>query len=331
MRLRRLTIWLAAVAMVWIGLASLLGVELTENAMHIARRPITPEDIADARANAGKFQAKVTDVTVTADDGAILRAWNFVPSNNNGDAVIVLHGVGDNRTGMLGYAALLMQHGYQVLAPDSRGHGASGGAEVTYGVKEARDVESWYRWLEANEAPRCIYALGDSMGAAIALDSVAKEPGFCAVVAESPFSSFRDAAYIRIGQGFGTGPWVGRTVLLPAVKAGFIYARVRYGVNLDDSSPAKAAAHSKVPILLIHRLADDNLPPVNSVRIKAADPAAELWEPAGAGHLGAIEAAPEEYERRVVGWFESHDRAPIYTPSPKPAKTLSARDVLSAR
>jgi len=33
-----------------------------------------------------------------------------------------------------------------------------------------------------------------------------------------------------------------------------------------------------------------------------------LWEPAGADHCAAIATAPQEYERRVVGWFQSHRR-----------------------
>jgi pimeloyl-ACP methyl ester carboxylesterase len=127
-------------------------------------------------------------------------------------------------------------------------------------------------------------------------------------VAESGFSSFRETAYLRMGQTFGTGPWLGRTFLFPTVEAGLIYAQYKYGVDLASSSPEKAAAHSHVPILLIHGLADNNLPPINSERIKAADPGAELWEPAGAGHCGALSTAPAEYERRVIGWFESHER-----------------------
>jgi hypothetical protein len=36
------------------------------------------------------------------------------------------------------------------------------------------------------------------------------------------------------------------------------------------------------------------------------NPAVVFWEPAEAGHCGAQGAEPMEYERRVVGWFESH-------------------------
>jgi pimeloyl-ACP methyl ester carboxylesterase len=61
-----------------------------------------------------------------------------------------------------------------------------------------------------------------------------------------------------------------------------------------------------VPIFLIHGLADTNIPPYNSERMKAANSAVRLWEPAAAGHCGAASAAPEEYGQLVTGWFYSH-------------------------
>jgi pimeloyl-ACP methyl ester carboxylesterase len=132
------------------------------------------------------------------------------------------------------------------------------------------------------------------------------EPDFCSVIAESTFSSFRSASYERLGQAFHTGPWLGRTILRPAVEVAFLYARVKYGVDLAQVSPRSAVAGTRVPVLLIHGLADTNLAPSNSELIRQTNPRVELWEPAGAGHCGAAGAAPAEYERRVVDWFEGH-------------------------
>jgi pimeloyl-ACP methyl ester carboxylesterase len=309
MRNRVLIAGLATLVLVVIALECDLGVVLTDRGMHTTRRPITLEDIQAAHAIADREHAVISDVQIAAADGSILRAWSFVPRAGNGDAVIVQHGQGDNRVGMLGYAEILLRHGYAVLLPDSRAAGTSGGEFLTFGVLEAGDFNLWHDWLKRGESPRCIYAIGNSMGAAIVLEAQAREPGYCAVVAESGFSSFRQTAYLRMGQTFGTGPWLGQTLLLPTVEAGLIYARLKYKVDLADSSPVEAVRRAHVPILLIHGLADGNLPPVNSERIKAADPDAQLWEPARAGHCGALSTAPEEYERRVDGWFVSHDRA----------------------
>jgi uncharacterized protein len=305
-RERNLVSWVISCLAVWLFAAAAIGIFAAEGALHIPRKPLEPADEVLAREIGVRNQATLNDVAIRANDGAILRAWTFIPQGGNGNAVILLHGQGDNRAGMLGNADLFLQHGYSVLLPDARAHGESDGQIVTYGVKERSDLVRWYSWLEESQTPHCIYGLGESMGAAVLLQTIAKEPGFCAVVAESSFLSFREIANIRMGEGLGMGPWLGRTLLRPAVEAGLIYARLKYGVDLAAASPINAVASSHVPIFLIHGLADTNIPPYNSERMKAANSAVQLWEPAGAGHCGASASAPEEYKQLVIGWLTSH-------------------------
>jgi hypothetical protein len=286
----------------------------TDWALHPGRRALTPKAEALAQAVAARNHAVLAEVAVTASDGATLRGWSIRPLHGNGDAVILLHGVADNRMGMIGYADLLLHHGYAVLLPDARAHGASGGELATYGIKEADDIRRWYDWIEQTEAPRCIDGLGNSMGAAQLLESLPAAPGFCAVVVESPFANFREASYDRLAKRLGAGAWLGSTLLRPAIEAGLLYARWKYGLDLEQDSPENAVAVSSVPVLLIHGKKDTNLPPRHSEMIVAHNrnriPPVELWEPAEAKHTGAAAAEPREYERRVVDWFASHDTNP---------------------
>jgi pimeloyl-ACP methyl ester carboxylesterase len=283
-----------------------IGIVAIEGALHPGRLPLTDEDSSRARMIAARYRATFDEVAIAADDQVSLRAWSMRPSGWNGREIVLLHGQADNRAGMLGTAEMLLQNGYAVLLPDARGHGDSGGQIATYGVKEAGDVRRWFDWVKGSHRPTCIDGLGDSMGAAQLLGSLAAEPEFCAVVAESAFGTFEEAAYDRLGQQFRTGPWLGRTLLRPAVEAGLLYARMKYGVDLKQANPRRAVSGSRVPILLIHGGADTNLPPRHSEMIKSGNAAVVLWEPPGAGHCGAAGAAPVEYQRRVVGWFASH-------------------------
>jgi fermentation-respiration switch protein FrsA (DUF1100 family) len=212
---------------------------------------------------------------------------------------------------MLGQAEMLLRHDYTVLLPDARAHGESGGNIATYGVLEADDVRHWVEWLQQNDRPRCIDAIGESMGAADLLRSLSVESAYCAVVAESVFSTFRDVAYDRVGQAFHSGPWLGRTLLRPAVTFGFAYAEWKYGVDLARASPLESVAKSPTPVLLIHGQADNNVPPVHSERIKAHAIRVALWEPEGAGHCGASGTAPAAYENHILEWFAAHDLQPI--------------------
>jgi pimeloyl-ACP methyl ester carboxylesterase len=192
--------------------------------------------------------------------------------------------------------------------PDSRAQGKSGGDFPTYGIKESDDVHRWFDWLVTQQRPKCIFGMGESMGAAIILQSVKTTP-FCAVVAESSFASFRQIGFVRVGQVFRTGPWLGRIVLRPAVEAAFLYGRLTRGVYLADASPQVSVAGSRVPIFLIHGLADDNIPFQQSETIRARNPAdITLWEVPLAGHCGAVNADQQEFDKRVLGWFTSLDR-----------------------
>jgi uncharacterized protein len=242
-----------------------------------------------------------------------LRGWFLTPRLGNDNAVILLHGVSDNRLGMYGYAKWLLDNHYAVLLPDARAHGVSGGL-ATYGLKESDDIHRWVDWLEGTYQPRCVYGLGESMGAAQLLQALSKETRFCAVVAESPFASFREVAYARFGREFHTGPWIGSTFFRPTVDVGFLYVRLRYGFNMEDASPKRAVARTTTPVMLIHGLRDRNIPPFHSDEIHASNPDdVVVWKVPGAVHTRAHQVAPEEFERRVLNWFESHPSIP-----PKP-------------
>ncbi len=298
---------------VWLVVCAAIGIVATEWALHPGRRALDAKAEAIAQEIALRNHAELTEVSVTASDGATLRGWSIRPMHGNGDAVILLHGHTDNRAGMLGNADLLLGHGYAVLLPDARAHGTSGGELATYGVKEASDIRLWFDWMRRIESPRCIDGLGESMGAAQLLQSLWITPGFCAVVAESSFASFREASFDRLGEKLHAGAWAGRTLLRPAVEAGLIYARWKYGVDFEQASPENVVVASKVPVLLIHGKKDINLPSRHSEMILARNktriPVVELWEPAEAGHCGAAGAEPEEFTRRVIGWFASHGAA----------------------
>jgi pimeloyl-ACP methyl ester carboxylesterase len=283
------------------------GIGLGWIALHPFSHPVTPREEHNARTAAQEDKVEFRDVQLATPGGAILRAWFMRSPEANGDAVILLHGVSDNRMGMYGYGKWLVENHYMVLLPDARAHGNSSGELATYGLKESDEVHRWVDWIETAEHPRCMFGLGESMGAAQLLQSLPKEPRFCAVVAESPFATFREVAYARFGRPFHTGPWLGRTFFRPAVDAGFLYVRFRYGLNMEGASPELAVVGTKIPVLLIHGLNDRNIPPYHSDLIQAKNPSDVIvWKVSGALHTGAYKAAPQEFGRRVLGWFAMH-------------------------
>lgn len=286
------------------------GITLAELQLHPWRRPLAHSYEA-AEFVHERFDAELQNVQITAADGASLNAWYLRPPHAIGRDVLLLHGVQDNREGVSGFAPMLLDRGYGVLLPDSRAHGESGGELATYGLLESDDIHRWVDWLYAAKRSKCVYGFGESMGAALVLDGLTVEDRFCAVIAESAFSSFRSAAYERAALYLRAPSWVGRTLLRLPVEIGILYAKARYGLDFDKNSPADAVGRSSTPILLIHGTNDINILPHHSELIASRYPAhVILWEVPGATHCGASTVAPQMFWTKVLAWFESHRQTP---------------------
>jgi len=270
-----------------------VGVVLCETAMRPTRRPVAPNRTART-------------VQVIARDGVDLRAWLLLPDRPNGDAVLILHGIADSRGSQLGLARMFLAHGYKVLAPDSRAHGDSGGDLATYGLLEADDVHRWVSWLMDEEHPLRVFGFGESLGGAVLIQSLTIEQRFNAVVADSAFASFEGIAQDRLAARLPFSRKIGKLLAEPPIWAGFLYARLRYGLDFRKASPEAAIAQSTTPVLLIHGLYDGLTPPEHSEILAASNRrTTELWLVPGAGHTGAFGAAPGEFESRVLGFYQN--------------------------
>jgi len=246
-----------------------------------------------------------TTVSVTAADHANLSAWWLRPAKSNGNCVLVLHGIGDSRAGSVGFAPMFLKEGYSVLVPDSRAHGASGGQFVTYGLLERYDVIAWADWMN-NAGCQNLYALGESLGASILIQAAVIRPAFAAIVAECPFADLRETAELRVRKMTRMPSLFAIPAAMLAVSSGEFYANWAYGLNLQQVSPVGAIAQASTPILLIHGLADSRTPHSNSEELARANPRNSLWLVPNAQHTGASAASPEEFRRRVLGWFAQH-------------------------
>jgi alpha-beta hydrolase superfamily lysophospholipase len=310
MRHHRISRILVAIATGYLVFSVAGGITLTELQLRPWRRPVSQGKEAAAFVRA-RYGTELENVEITTTDGIALRAWYVRPPKANGRDVLMLHGVGDNREGVAGFAAMFLDRGYAVLLPDSRAHGESGGTLATYGLRESSDIRRWVDWLYVRRQSKCVYGFGESMGAALVLDSLTVEDRFCAIVAESPFSTFRSVAYERAALYVRAPTWVGRTLLRLPVEVGMHYAKLRYSLDFDHDSPADAVVHSSTPVLLIHGAADINILPHHSELIAAQCPThVTLWEVPGAAHCGASSTQPEMFWTKVLAWFNNHSQRP---------------------
>lgn len=283
--------------------AAYLGRQMGPAALHPAH--VAPFRLDEATEMLARTHAMRQDLSVRAVDGALLQGWKIRPPSPSGDWVMLFHGVGDNRTGTLGYAEFLLRDGYSVVMMDARAHGESGGDMATYGWKERYDTVAITSQLYSTEEVRRLYAFGVSMGGALALQSAAVEPRLRAIVAEDPFSSLREVSYDYAGLRFS--PLLGKTLFRPASVEGLSTMARAGGFSPDEDSPARAVAQRSFPVLLICGTRDTTIPCRHAERIySAAIGPKELWIVKGAQHASAMGVDPAQYEQRVIDFMRAN-------------------------
>jgi uncharacterized protein len=314
------------------------------------RRELTPDLIREADASFAVTRSQREEFDVRASDGVLLRGWRVTPPQPNGSWVLLFHGVADNRVGVIGQSEFLLRAGYSVIMMDARAHGASEGPIATYGWLERNDARAIIDTLISYEfrsrisfqmseplhipgmpvpAPRPfhIFALGESMGGGIALQSAAADPRIEAVVAESSFANLREASYDYAG--LRKYPWLGKTLLSPFTWTLLYRGEKLSGLPVAEVSPVKAVASRAFPVLLICDEKDVALPCRHSEMIYAAARGPkQLWRVPGAFHSAALGFQPEEFKHRVLSFFATYANTPSPAPTTTPRATPASSSTL---
>jgi hypothetical protein len=230
------------------------------------------------------------DVAFTTSDGPRLQGW-FVPSEN-GATVVVFPG----RRGPQRAAKLLARHGYGVLLFDRRGEGESDGDPNALGWRGARDLRAAAAYLARRpdvDASR-VGAVGLSVGGELLLQAAAETDDFAAIVSEGAgIRSVREAVHLPGSDMLAAVPIFGVATLGTMV----------WTSDLPPPDLEALSAEITEPVLFIHATPGQGGESLTKRYYEAAQGPKELWSAPG-GHTGAIEAAPGEYERRVVGFFD---------------------------
>jgi pimeloyl-ACP methyl ester carboxylesterase len=319
-------------------LAGVAGWLVAPNFLHPIRRELSPDLIREADASFAHSGAHREDFNVRAPDGILLKGWLVRPDHPNGNWVLLYHGVADNRVGVVAQSEFLLRAGYSVVLMDARAHGASEGQIGTYGWLERNDTKSIVDALIFNEvgryadeklrsgewklvkaddydpkrpmktieprhgAPSHIFALGESMGAGIALQSAGADPRIEAVVAEAAFANLREASYDYAG--LRRSSLLGKTLFAPFSWTLLYRGEKLIGLPVAEVSPEKAVASRAFPVLLICDENDDALPCRHTQKIYAAAIGPkQIWQVPGAFHTAAIGFQPAEFQRRVLEFY----------------------------
>jgi fermentation-respiration switch protein FrsA (DUF1100 family) len=218
-------------------------------------------------------------------------------------AVVLVHGKDSNRTRMFygkspEVAASLRQRGMAVLMFDLRGHGKSGDAHMTLGLKESLDVLGAVDWLRAHGYPAGgIGVLGQSMGAAATIYAAAREPAIGAVITDCGYADIDPVMKQEWRRLTGLPD-----IFVPATR---LFGYLIMGVDVRSARPVSVIGDlAPRPVLLIHGAADKLVPVSQVYDLHGALPSSELWIIPGADHVAGFRQEPAEYLRRIDDFFD---------------------------
>ncbi len=210
---------------------------------------------------------------LVASDGVSLHGW-YLPAPRGRapvDTVLMCHGNSGNISHRLDRAVLMQKRlRVDLLLFDYRGFGRSEGSPSEEGTY--RDALAAYRYLtdERRVAPEKLFLLGESLGAAVALELAVRVPA-AALVLEAPFASL--AAMAKVVYPFLPASWV----------------RTRYD-NLSKISRVR------LPLLVVHGTRDDTVPFEQGEELFAAAPEPKRFLAVeGGGHADSYLTGGDRY------------------------------------
>ena len=230
------------------------------------------------------------DVFFKAPDGLQLHGWYIAAPDKAIGTILFLHGNAQNISTHINSVYWLAERGFNLFLLDYRGYGTSEGKATLAGIHN--DAEGALQYLaEKNNADlNALVVLGQSLGGAVAITTVAQtryRNRIKALVVEGAFSSYPQIAQEKLADVWLMWPFQ----LLPFLTISGVYDPINVIQNI-----------SPIPILFIHGEADPIIPPAHTYRLyQAARRPKELWIVPRGGHIEAF--TKTTYRDRLVSYL----------------------------
>lgn len=241
-------------------------------------------------------QHKVQDVYIDSEDHLRLHGL-WIPADKPKGTILLAHGYRSSY--LLDFSMVLdVYHklGFNMLVPDQRSHGKSEGKYITFGVKESRDMLCWIRFHNEKLGRFPVVLHGLSMGASTVLFLADEDmpENVTGIIADCGFTSPRailKSVYNRMI----------RLPAYPTLWAAELFAMVFAGFRFSAKDSRKTLAGSKVPVLMIHGMADDFVPSFMTQQgYDACVGEKQLLKVAAAGHGVSFLTDPVGYTASVM-------------------------------
>lgn len=246
------------------------------------------------------------DTFITAPDGVRLHAIFAQASQPTARTAVIIHGYTDNAIRMLHIGHMYSQGlGYNILLPDLRDTGLSGGDAIQMGWLDRKDVLQWIDvapTLFGDSLEAVVH--GISMGAATTMMvSGEHTPDYIrCFVEDCGYTSVWDQFGKELKEQFGLPAF-------PLLYTADWLCQWKNGWGFKEASSLKQVEKCTKPMLFIHGSKDDYVPTSMVYRLYAAKPMPkELCIVPQAPHAVSYQMYPEEYTNRVKSFVEKYIR-----------------------
>lgn len=252
-------------------------------------------------------ESALKDTFIKADDGTRLHAFYIAANRRTDKTAVIVHGYTDNaiRMFMIGY---LYNHdlNFNVLIPDLRDTGLSGGDYIQMGWRDRLDVLHWMNLANAiyGDSTQMVVH-GISMGAATTMMVSGEQPQpyyMKCYVEDCGYTSVWDEFSYQLKDMFHLPKF-------PLMYTTSFLCRLKYGWNFKEASALKQVAKCRLPMLFIHGDADTYVPTWMVYKLYEAKPQPkELWIVPDATHAMSYKDQTKEYVEKVKLFVDKYIR-----------------------
>jgi alpha-beta hydrolase superfamily lysophospholipase len=247
-----------------------------------------------------EFQLDVDTLQVTSADGLKLYGlWCNTNKDYVEGTVLMVHGIGSRKDHFLPRAEWLANQGYNSLLVDLRAHGMSEGEYVTYGYHEVPDLQLFIDKIYNTYTVTHLGIWGQSLGAAISLQLMAKDKRVEFGIIESTYCTFDEVVHDYSARMFGLPlGWLNDYVIW---RSQSVASFDKTGIHPED-----ACKSITQPVLLVHGTADDRIDIKYAHRnYKAlASKQKELYEVEGANHVNVWDTGGVVYDEKCYNFLK---------------------------
>jgi len=269
----------------------------------------------DEMSSPGNYGLPFTELLFPSRDGLTLHGW-FIPAQGRSafslededwatgskGTVVFCHGRFGSKDSDLKYVPFFREAGYSSFLFDFRGHGRSEGDYTSFGFHERQDLLGAIGFL-GEKGISSVGVIGFSLGGAVGITTAATCEEIRVVIADGAFVELR-STLARGAQKRGF-PLVLIRLLGPLILS---LAGRRVGGDLEESDPLRWVDKIAPQALFIIHGGEDPYVSTDDVQRlydRAGEPK-ELWIVPEAGHRQVDELYPEEYQERVLAFFDRY-------------------------